>query len=106
MVWTIGLSALAAAVGSSIPTRTRLMIQISRLISGATPLLVAAAVAGPQDDEGAVGGAGAVGVQALPGLRTGDAAVVLEVPPGAGPAGAVPDHGAALPVRVEALGAV
>src|SRR3954452_17481194 len=44
------------------------------------PLLVGAAVAGPNDDLRAVGGALAVGVQALARLCPGDGAVGVDVP--------------------------
>src|SRR6185437_6550040 len=44
------------------------------------PLLVAAAVAGPQLDQRAVGGAGPGHVQAQPGLDTGDGAVGVDGP--------------------------
>src|SRR4051812_45126653 len=55
------------------------------------PLLVGAAVARPEDDLRAVGGAGAVGVEAEPGLHAGDSAVGVDVPLLVGLSVAVPD---------------
>src|SRR4029078_11158585 len=77
--------------------------------SGAqAPLLVSAAVAGPQDDLRAVGGGGAVGIDAQSRLDVRDGAVGVEVPLLVDPAVAVPDddHGAigrARPGRVQTL---
>ncbi len=75
------------------------------------PLLVALAVAVPEDDRRAVGRPGAVGVEAPAGLHTGDRAVGVDVPLLVGLAVAVPDDdggavGGALPVGVQALVAV
>src|SRR5437762_12026301 len=75
------------------------------------PLLVGAAVAGPQDDLRAVRGAGAVGVHTQPGLHAGDRAVGVDVPLLVRLAVAVPDDdsgavGRALAVGVQALVAV
>ena len=72
------------------------------------PLLVGLAVAGPQDDLRAVGGGGAGGVQAQPGLHTGDRAVGVDVPLLVGLTVAVPDDhlgavGTTLAVRVQTL---
>ena len=48
--------------------------------STTAPLLVGAAVAGPEGGPGAVGGAGGVGVEAQSGLDAGDGAVGVDVP--------------------------
>src|SRR6266540_3331648 len=61
-------------------------------LAAQAPLLVGAAVAGPENDLRAVGGAGTVGVQAQPGLFTRDSAVGVDVPLLVGLAVAVPDH--------------
>src|SRR3954453_19980508 len=65
------------------------------------PLLVARAVTGPEDQQGAVGGSGAVRAQAQAGLHAGDRAVGVQVPLLVGPAIAVPDEhpGARPPCR-------
>lgn len=75
------------------------------------PLLVGLTVAGPQDDPGAVGGAGRVGVEAQSGLRACDGAVGVDGPLLVGLAVAVPDDdggavGGAASVGVQALRAV
>src|SRR5690242_7031203 len=75
------------------------------------PLLVGAAVAGPEDDLRAVGRTGGVGVQAESGLHTGDGAVGVDVPLLVGLSVAVPDDdggavGGAPVAGVEALGAI
>src|SRR5689334_12453658 len=75
------------------------------------PLLVALAVARPEDDLRTVGGAGTVGVQALTRLHAGDGAVGVDVPLLVRLAVAVPDDhgrpvGRTLSVRVQALVAV
>src|SRR5579872_1831887 len=59
--------------------------------SSKVPLLVGAAVTGPQLHEGAVGGAGPGHIQAQPGLHAGDGAVGVESPPLVGPAVTRPD---------------
>src|SRR3954468_8866544 len=59
--------------------------------SVARPLLVAAAVAGPQLQQGAVGRSGAGGVQAQTGLVAGDRAVGVDRPLLVAASGAAPD---------------
>src|SRR5690348_15155776 len=80
-------------------------------MSGSGPLLVVLAVAGPDDDLAAVGGAVVVDVEALVRAHGGDAAVGVEAPLLVVLAVAVPDdHAAAVggrrAVDVEALVAV
>ena len=55
----------------------RIVCRMARFLSGQGPALVGAAVAGPDDQLGAVGGAAAVGVEALAGLRVDQRAVRL-----------------------------
>src|SRR3954453_14382971 len=72
--------------------------------SVARPLLIAAAVAGPQLQQGAVGRSGAGGVQAQAGLGAGDRAVGVERPLLVAAAVATPDVDLGAGARAAARG--